>query len=49
MIEIMAPMFRMDLFEGFIRPTLHNAHVGWGACAAHGGLGTWRTSEHEAV
>ncbi len=29
-IEIMAPLFRMDLFEGFIRPTLHNAHVGWG-------------------
>lgn len=30
MIEIMAPTFDMDYFQNFIRPSLHNAHVGWG-------------------
>eukprot|EP00887_Chlorella_sp_A99_P005466 scaffold1.g5466.t1 len=30
MVEIMAPVFEMGMFDGFIRPTLHDAYVGWG-------------------
>lgn len=29
-IEIMAPVFSMPFFNGFIAPTLYNAHYGWG-------------------
>jgi hypothetical protein len=27
-MEIMAPIFRMDVFNGLIGPTLHNVHTG---------------------
>lgn len=34
-VEIMAPAFQMAFFDGFIRPTLYNAHYGgWPAFAA---------------
>ena len=29
-VEIMAPAFRMDFFDSFVRPTLRNAWSGWG-------------------
>ena len=29
-IEIMAPVFSMAFFNGFVAPTLYNAHYGWG-------------------
>ncbi|KAL4860248.1 hypothetical protein ACK3TF_000432 [Chlorella vulgaris] len=29
-VEVMAPIFSMDFFEGVVRHTLHNAFFGWG-------------------
>lgn len=30
MVEIMAPIFDMAFFQGFVRPSLHDAYTGWG-------------------
>ncbi|KAL4430961.1 hypothetical protein ABPG75_006217 [Micractinium tetrahymenae] len=30
MVEIMAPMFEMEFFQNFVRPSLHDAYTGWG-------------------
>lgn len=30
MVEIMAPIFEMELFDRMVRPTLFDAYFGWG-------------------
>ncbi len=38
-IEIMAPMFRMDMFNGLVGPSLHNAYYGESVAGRHKRLG----------